>query len=312
MEIIKLHHPLSSDFYQSEKLVLAMGYFDGIHLGHQKVLEKARDIAMQKNLPLAVLTYDHKPAVVYKQLSPHDRRNIIMPDSKNEMFESLGVNKVFVVNYSFSFQNQTPQEFVDNYLVRFNVDTVVAGTDHTYGAKDATMDLLPNYAKDRFDVVAVDLADYQLEKISSTRIRKNLDEGHIQTVNHLMGRPFQTGGTVAHGFARGRELGYPTANIEHDELQWLPTIGVYVVDVFIGDQKYHGMASIGRNVTFGDKNPITVEINILDFNDNIYGEVLKVDWLYRIRGEVKFEGIDKLIKQLQSDEDFTRQYFENN
>ncbi|TPR52868.1 riboflavin biosynthesis protein RibF [Apilactobacillus kunkeei] len=312
MEIIKLHHPLSSDFYQSEKLVLAMGYFDGIHLGHQKVLEKARDIAMQKNLPLAVLTYDHKPAVVYKQLSPHDRRNIIMPDSKNEMFESLGVNKVFVVNYSFSFQNQTPQEFVDNYLVRFNVDTVVAGTDHTYGAKDATMDLLPNYAKDRFDVVAVDLADYQLEKISSTRIRKNLDEGHIQTVNHLMGRPFQTGGTVAHGFARGHELGYPTANIEHDELQWLPTIGVYVVDVFIGDQKYHGMASIGRNVTFGDKNPITVEINILDFNDNIYGEVLKVDWLYRIRGEVKFEGIDKLIKQLQSDEDFTRQYFENN
>lgn len=193
MEIIKLHHPLSSDFYQSEKLVLAMGYFDGIHLGHQKVLEKARDIAMQKNLPLAVLTYDHKPAVVYKQLSPHDRRNIIMPDSKNEMFESLGVNKVFVVNYSFSFQNQTPQEFVDNYLVRFNADTVVAGTDHTYGAKDATMNLLPNYANNRFDVVAVDLADYQLEKISSTRIRKNLDEGHIQTVNHLMGRPFQTG-----------------------------------------------------------------------------------------------------------------------
>ncbi|TMS99242.1 riboflavin biosynthesis protein RibF [Apilactobacillus kunkeei] len=311
MEIIKLHHPLSSDFNQSEKLVLAMGYFDGIHLGHQKVLEKARDIAIKKDLPLAVLTYDHKPAVVYKQLSPHDRRNIIMPDSKNEMFESLGVNKVFVINYSFSFQNQTPQEFVDNYLVKFNADTVVAGMDHTYGAKNATMALLPNYAKDRFDVVVVDLADYQLEKISSTRIRKNLDEGHIQTVNHLMGRPFQTRGTVVHGFARGRELGYPTANIEHDELQWLPTIGVYVVDVFIGNQKYHGMASIGRNVTFGDKNPITVEINILDFNDNIYGEVLKVDWLYRIRGEVKFEGIDKLIKQLQSDEDFTRHYFEN-
>ncbi|GAA6113907.1 riboflavin biosynthesis protein RibF [Apilactobacillus apinorum] len=309
MKIINIHHPLKASFEQKEKIILAMGYFDGIHKGHQKVINQAKSIADEKGMPLGVLTYDHKPAVVYDQLSPHDKRDIILQKNKYKELERLGVDIVFEVNYSFNFQNQSPQEFVDNYLIRFNADTVVAGTDHTYGAKDATMDLLPKYASGRFDVVSVDLADYHLSKISSTRIRRNLDQGHIDTVNMLLGRPFRTDGTVVHGFARGRELGYPTANIDHDELQWLPVIGVYIVDVWIGEEKHHGMASIGRNVTFGDKNPITVEINILDFNDNIYGEVLEIDWLHRLRGEVKFEGVEKLIEQLKSDEQMTRKYF---
>lgn len=309
MKIINIHHPLKASFEQKEKIILAMGYFDGIHKGHQKVINQAKSIADEKGKPLGVLTYDHKPAVVYDQLSPHDKRDIILQKNKYKELERLGVDIVFEVNYSFNFQNQSPQEFVDNYLIRFNADTVVAGTDHTYGAKDATMDLLPKYASGRFDVVSVDLADYHLSKISSTRIRRNLDQGHIDTVNMLLGRPFRTDGTVVHGFARGRELGYPTANIDHDELQWLPVIGVYIVDVWIGEEKHHGMASIGRNVTFGDKNPITVEINILDFNDNIYGEVLEIDWLHRLRGEVKFEGVEKLIEQLKSDEQMTREYF---
>ncbi|CAI2677414.1 riboflavin biosynthesis protein RibF [Apilactobacillus apinorum] len=309
MKIINIHHPLKASFEQKEKIILAMGYFDGIHKGHQKVINQAKSIADEKRMPLGVLTYDHKPAVVYDQLSPHDKRDIILQKNKYKELERLGVDIVFEVNYSFNFQNQSPQEFVDNYLIRFNADTVVAGTDHTYGAKDATMDLLPKYASGRFDVVSVDLADYHLSKISSTRIRRNLDQGHIDTVNMLLGRPFRTDGTVVHGFARGRELGYPTANIDHDELQWLPVIGVYIVDVWIGEEKHHGMASIGRNVTFGDKNPITVEINILDFNDNIYGEVLEIDWLHRLRGEVKFEGVEKLIEQLKSDEQMTRKYF---
>lgn len=309
MKIINIHHPLKASFEQKEKIILAMGYFDGIHKGHQKVVNQAKSIADEKGMPLGVLTYDHKPAVVYDQLSPHDKRDIILQKNKYKELERLGVDIVFEVNYSFNFQNQSPQEFVDNYLIRFNADTVVAGTDHTYGAKDATMDLLPKYASGRFDVVSVDLADYHLSKISSTRIRRNLDQGHIDTVNMLLGRPFRTDGTVVHGFARGRELGYPTANIDHDELQWLPVIGVYIVDVWIGEEKHHGMASIGRNVTFGDKNPITVEINILDFNDNIYGEVLEIDWLHRLRGEVKFEGVEKLIEQLKSDEQMTREYF---
>lgn len=309
MKIINIHHPIKASFEQKEKIILAMGYFDGIHKGHQKVINQAKSIADEKGMPLGVLTYDHKPAVVYDQLSPHDKRDIILQKNKYKELERLGVDIVFEVNYSFNFQNQSPQEFVDNYLIRFNADTVVAGTDHTYGAKDATMDLLPKYASARFDVVSVDLADYHLSKISSTRIRRNLDQGHIDTVNMLLGRPFRTDGTVVHGFARGRELGYPTANIDHDELQWLPVIGVYIVDVWIGEEKHQGMASIGRNVTFGDKNPITVEINILDFNDNIYGEVLEIDWLHRLRGEVKFEGVEKLIEQLKSDEQMTREYF---
>lgn len=310
MQIIKINHHMSvSDISNQNKLVLAMGYFDGIHLGHQSVIARAKEIATEKNLDLAVLTYDHQPALVYKRLTTHQRRNIIMNDDKMHFFKRLGVQKVFLINYSFKFQSQAPQEFVDNYLVQLNVDTVVAGADHTYGSKEADMNYLPNYAKGRFKVEVVDLKKFDNLKISSSRIKRNLDDGHIDTVNKMLGRSFFTSGTVIHGYARGRELGYPTANIEHNELQWLPSIGVYVVEVVIGQQKFKGMASIGRNVTFGEKNPITVEINILDFNDNIYGEVIGINWLYRIRGEVKFNGVTPLIRQLKQDEEFTRKFF---
>jgi riboflavin kinase / FMN adenylyltransferase len=310
LQIIKIHHPMNvNDIYNQDKIVLAMGYFDGVHLGHQSVINRAKEIATEKGLDLAILTYDHQPDLVYKQLTEHQRRNIIMNDDKMQIFKHLGVQKVFLINYSFKFQDQTPQEFVDNYLVQLNVDTVVAGADHTYGSNNADMNYLPEYAKGRFNVEVVNLKQFDNLKISSSRIRRNLDDGHIETVNKMLGRPFFTSGTVIHGYARGRELGYPTANIEHDELQWLPSIGVYVVEVTIGNRKFKGMASIGRNVTFGDKNPITVEINILDFNDNIYGEVIGVNWLYRIRGEVKFTGIEGLVAQLRDDEGFTRKFF---
>ncbi|TPR17447.1 riboflavin biosynthesis protein RibF [Apilactobacillus timberlakei] len=309
MEIIKIHHPIDNNFKSSDKCVLAMGYFDGIHLGHQKVIEKAKEIAIKKHLDLALLTYDHKPSIVYKQISSHERRNITLNDYKMKLFKTFGVKKVFLVNYSFDFQNQSPIEFVNNYLIRFNVDTVVAGVDHTYGSKDADMKNMIGYSDGRFDVCAVDLSSFNDKKISSTAIRHNLDQGDIKTVNNLLGRPFKTFGLVVHGLARGRELGYPTANIEHSEFQWLPSIGIYVVNITIGDKTYNGMVSIGRNVTFGDKNPITVEINILDFDHNIYGENVSIDWLYRIRGEVKFDGVDNLINQLSMDEKFTRKFF---
>ncbi|UQS85471.1 riboflavin biosynthesis protein RibF [Apilactobacillus apisilvae] len=312
MEVIKIHHPINENLEFKNKCVLAMGFFDGVHLGHQKVINKAKNIADKKGLDLAILTYNHKPAVVYKQLDSHESRYLTLYNQKMSLFKNLGVNKVFLVSYTFDFQNQSPEEFVNNYLITFNVDTVVAGVDHTYGDKKANMDILPEYANGKFNVESVDLDNLNENKISSTAIRHNLDQGDIKTVNELLGRPFRTNGMVVHGLARGRELGYPTANIQHDEVQWLPNIGIYVVKVFIGGKKYRGMASIGRNVTFGNKNPITVEINILDFDHNIYGEDLSIDWLYRIRGEVKFNGINSLINQLKDDEKFTRNFFDKN
>ncbi len=202
--------------------------------------------------------------------------------------------------------------FVDDYLVQnFNADTVVAGFDHTYGDKNADMDLLPTYAKHRFEVVQVAPNLINNKKISSTRIRRNLEDGHIETVNKLLGRHFKNDGVIVHGYARGRELGYPTINIDYDGLQMMPSIGVYVTKVRIGNEWFEGMASIGRNETFGENNPITLEINLLNFNRNVYGETVRVEWLYKIRNQVKFTGIDNLIKQMDQDKIITERFFKN-
>lgn len=308
MKVDYLSYPLG-ERNEKKSQVIAMGFFDGVHLGHQKVINKAKKIAMQKKLPLAVLTYDHHPSLVYKKLDGNAKRYLTPLDRKLQLFNQLGVDNVYVVNYNFAFQDQQPQEFVDNYLVGLKADTVVAGFDHTYGKKDAGMTELPGYANGRFDVISVGADELDDQKVSSTRIRRNLDQGHIQTVNRLLGYEFENDGVVVHGLARGRELGFPTANIEYSDKQRLPKLGVYVVEIKVNDIWYKAMASIGKNATFGDNNPVTLEINILDFDQNIYGNRVKVRWLSKMRDEVKYQGPEPLIDQLKIDENNTRLYF---
>lgn len=312
MKINFLHHPLDETHKFEDPVVLAMGFFDGVHLGHQEVINTAKKIADDLGVKLAVLTYDHHPALVYKKLSQHDKKYLTLKDEKMRIFKELGVDQVFVVNYSYKFQDQSPQEFVDNYLVRFNAVTVVAGFDHTYGEKSiANMENLASLAKGRFDVVTVNPILENEIKVSSTNIRKALDKGNVTLANKYLGRTFQTTGLIVHGDQRGRILGFPTINIEHDERQWLPGIGEYVVEVKIGDQVYQGMGSIGRNVTFEPNRPVTVEINLFDFNENVYGENVTIRWHKYLRGEIKFDSADELIEQLHQDEIVARNFFIN-
>ncbi len=309
MKILRLHYPLAADTGYPEKTVIAMGFFDGFHKGHQAVLQRAKDEAAQRGAKLAVLTYDHHPALVYKKMTSHEKRYLTLLDYKLALFKKFGVDVVLLVNYSYLFQSQTPSDFVKNFLSRFNPVAVVAGFDHTYGgAPDDNMANLPKYVGDTFDVITVPAQKSNDQKISSTKIRQELDNGNIETVNKLLGRPFQTKGVIVHGEERGRLLGYPTANVEHSEYQWLPTIGVYVVTVAFGGKKYLGMASIGKNVTFSEDGPMTVEINLIYFKQNIYGEVVRVNWLAHVRGEIKFQTADELIEQLDRDEQLTRNY----
>lgn len=297
----------------SEPVVLAMGFFDGIHLGHQQVIKTAVNWAKQLGIKAAVLTYDHHPQVVYKRLDEHDRRYLTLPEQKFQLLEQLGVDQVFLINYSYAFQDQTPAEFIQNYLVRFNAQVVVAGFDHTYGEKQiATMERLPEFSQGRFEIITVPKLQQQAQKVSSTAIKESLDSGNVTSVNKMLGRNFTTIGTVVHGEQVGRTIGYPTINVEHNPLQWLPTIGIYVVRVKIGEVWYQGMASIGKNVTFYNDHPVTVEINLLDFKQNVYGEVVTVEWLKYLRGEEKFASVEELIDQLQVDEQNTRQFFGTN
>lgn len=310
MRVIKIHHPLAAADVVDEPVVLAMGFFDGVHLGHQAVINRARSIADERGVALAVLTYDHHPALVYQKLSPERNRYLTVDDRKMALFEQLGVDIVYQINFASQYAAQTPQEFVDHYLIAFHAQVVVAGYDHTYGPKEiATMARLPEYAKGRFEIVTVGEKELQAQKIGSSRIRHNLDQGDIKTVNSLLGYRYQTVGTVMHGEARGRTLGFPTANVSHDAKYWLPGIGVYVTRVKVNGQWHPAMTSIGRNVTFGEGRPVTVEAYLLDFHEAIYGEIVTVEWDYRLRGEVKFDSVEGLVHQLNQDAEDTKSYF---
>lgn len=305
-----LHYPIQN-FKQPVRQVVAMGFFDGVHLGHQAVIKRAKAEADALGVPLAVLTYDPHPSVAFKALT-EPLKYLTVVKQKAQLLETLGVSEMYKMQFTSQLAGLSPQVFVDEVLMQLNPVAVVAGFDHLYGSdkNQANMANLAIYAKARFDVIIVPEFDDLGLKIGSSKIRSALCVGDMQTVNRQLGRIYLTTGIVVHGEARGRELGFPTANVLTPELEWLPGIGIYAVKISIAGQWHIGMASIGRNVTFGDNRPITVEINILDFNQAIYGEDVTVAWHHHLRGEVKFNQVDDLITQLEKDKVATRTYFE--
>lgn len=305
-----LHYPIQN-FKQPVRQVVAMGFFDGVHLGHQAVIKRAKAEADALGVPLAVLTYDPHPSIAFKALT-EPLKYLTVVKQKAQLLETLGVSEMYKMQFTSQLAGLSPQVFVDEVLMQLNPVAVVAGFDHLYGSdkNQANMANLAIYAKARFDVIIVPEFDDLGLKIGSSKIRSALCVGDMQTVNRQLGRIYHTTGIVVHGEARGRELGFPTANVLTPELEWLPGIGIYAVKISIAGQWHIGMASIGRNVTFGDNRPITVEINILDFNQAIYGEDVTVAWHNHLRGEVKFNQVDDLITQLEKDKVATRTYFE--
>lgn len=310
MEIIKLRHPYQPAEIPAGDVVLVLGFFDGVHRGHQEVIETGRNIAKEKNLKLAVMTFNQHPAVVFQKVDRNPVNYLSNLTQKEELMAKLQVDILYEVAFTSAFAAQSPQDFVDRYIVGLHAKVAVSGFDYTYG-KGAEADVahLPDYAKGRFEVVTVPKQVDQDEKISSSRIRQLLTDGNLEEANRLLGYVYETSGTVIHGDARGRELGYPTANIQSDEQMVLPKVGVYVNEILVGGRWYPAMGSIGHNDTFGPHRKKTVELNILDFNQDIYGEEVRVRWLHFIRGQVKFNSAEELIAQLDQDEAATRNYF---
>ena len=229
---------------------------------------------------------------------------------KEAHMEQLGVDILYIIEFTSAFANLAPQVFVDEYMIGLHAKVVVAGFDYTYGKKEiANMALLPTYAEGRFEVVTVAQESFHEEKVSSTRIRSALQNGDMAQVNRLLGYIYEFEGTVVHGDARGRELGFPTANIKVKSTVRLPKEGVYVTEIKVGDKWYPSMGSIGHNDTFGQGRQLTVEIYILDFHQDIYGETVAIRWHHFLRDQVAFNGAQALIEQLKQDERDTEAFF---
>ena len=313
MEVIYLHHPYKKEEIPTDRVVLALGYFDGVHIGHQAVINRAKKEAEKRNCKLAVMSFNQHPSIVYKKLDAETMKYLSVPERKIELMAGLGVDYFYVIDFTYDFGTLKPQEFVDDYIIGLNADAIVAGFDYTYGPKTiADMAHLPQYAKSRFDIVEISpqVAENK-EKISSTSIREALDTGNLTKANQMLGYTYQFDGRVMHGDARGRELGYPTANIKIGKYIRLPKVGVYVVSIKVQDKWYRGMASIGYNITFEKDREKTVEVNIFDFDKMIYGEKVTVRWHHYLRDEVKFTGIEGLIEQLDQDKIDTQTFFDS-
>ncbi len=312
MNIIKMHHPYKKADIPNGDIVLALGFFDGVHKGHQQVIKTAKKIANEKQLKLAVMTFNQHPSIVFKKVHPEEIKYLSTIERKEELIAELGVDILYEVDFTSSFASLSPQQFVDQYIVGLRAKVAVAGFDYTFGKKEvASMEHLPSYAHNRFEVVTVGELTDQDKKISSTRIREAMDQGRMSQVNELLGYTYAVPGVVIHGDARGRTLGYPTANIDIDSSIRLPKTGVYAVEIKIGQQWHTGMASIGYNITFETNRQLTVEINIFDFKKDIYGEQVMVKWYKRLRDEKKFPSVSALIEQLKQDEKETRHFFEH-
>jgi riboflavin kinase/FMN adenylyltransferase len=302
LETIVINHPHE---YQKESLpplILALGYFDGIHMGHQRVIETAVELAEKNEAVPAVMSFHPHPSVVLGK-ADNSWTYITPLEEKKRILENLGVKKFYVVKFDLKFASLSTNEFVEQYIVGLNVKHVVTGFDFSYGQfGKGNVQTLQQEAMGRFGQTIIEKIEKEGQKISSTLIRHCLKEGLVEKVVPYLGRKYALNGTVVHGDKRGRTIGFPTANLQTDEYT-LPKVGVYAVEAQVDDTKYFAMANVGFKPTFKDNQPKpSLEVHIFDFHEEIYGKTVRISWLERIRDEKKFNSIDELIKQLQDDQ----------
>ncbi|MCR8968798.1 riboflavin biosynthesis protein RibF [Facklamia sp. 7083-14-GEN3] len=310
MQTIYLSHPYDHEKIYDQPVVLALGFFDGVHLGHQEVIRKGRQLADQYQVSLAVLTFNHTPRLVYQQIHPNHYHYLSDNTRKKELMKANRVDILYIAEFTSAMGAQSPQEFVDRYMVNLNAIHVVAGFDYTYGLREiANMQTLIDHSQGRFKISEIPKKTIDDQKISSSEIQYQISNGNIDLANQELGYIYETRGIIINGLKRGRKLGFPTANVAINPGQLTPGIGVYVVEICVQGQWHIGMASIGYNITFDDVKELSVEVYILDFDRMIYGERVRVKWHHYLRGEIKFDGIESLIDQLEEDQVHTRAYF---
>lgn len=286
------------DIKVSQDSVLVLGYFDGLHRGHKALFDKAKEIADRDNLQVVVLTFKESPRLAFVKFTPDLLLHLTSPEKRYAKFAEYGVDRLYLADFTTTFSQTSSDDFIKYYIDSLSAKTIVVGFDYKFGhdRKDAT-DLAQQF---NGDVVVVPEVQDNGEKISSTRIRQLIFDGNIKEVNRLLGYNFSTRGIVVHGDARGRTIGFPTANLAPIDRTFLPADGVYVSDVLVDGKRYRAMTSIGKNVTFGGTD-LRLEANIFAFEGDIYGESIEIIWLDKIRDMVKFNGIDDLVTQLKSD-----------
>lgn len=291
--------------------VIALGTFDGLHLGHTDVINTAKDYAERNGLKLAVFTFSNHPlALIRPDLVPV---RIISAEEKIKLLESFGVDYLINIPFTEDFAALSPDEFLER-LAYFNYRCLVVGENFTYGflGSGKTETLERSGRKNGFDVIVRPLVKINGNIVSSTGIRNLIQAGHIEYANRMLGRAYSITGKIVHGEQRGRKLGFPTANIEllHGEMA-VPAPGVYAVTASIEGSIYEGMGNIGNNPTFNDVEHARLEVNLFNCSRDLYGKTMSVQFHKYIRAEKKFSGVEELCRQIEEDKKAIKTYFLN-
>jgi riboflavin kinase / FMN adenylyltransferase len=293
----------NSDIKNLNRSVVTVGSFDGLHLGHLKIINKVLDLSKQTNGNSFVITFEPHPRIVLSQ--NYDMKILTSLDEKKKILERAGIENLMVINFTKEFSQFTSDEFIKKIIVeKIGALHMIIGHDHKFGR-----DRLGNEQKlidvgksNNFDVTAVAPEMLDGEIISSTKIRTALSEGDIEKVNLMLGRKYSLTGKIVIGAQRGRLLGFPTANTKlFEEKKAVPMNGVYVVECWLENEKHFGIMNIGYRPTFENKHELVLETHILNFNRDIYGQTLRIEFLKRLRDEKKFESKESLIHQIELD-----------
>ena len=285
----------------SPALALAIGNFDGMHLGHQALLVKLCELASAKNLTPAVMTFEPHPREFFTPLNAPARLSNLR--EKLEFFEQNGISKVFVCAFNQRFAQITAQNFMQEILrKKMNVNTILVGEDFKFGAKRAGT--VADFKASGFDLISLPRVDFNSERISSTRVRDALFSGNLNLAAQLLGRNYSISGKVVHGAKRGRELGFPTANI-HIKHERPALTGVYAVKL----DGLNAVANLGVRPTIAGVPKLLLEVHVIDFNNDLYGQHVHVEFLHKIRDEMKFESLDALKAHIAADITEARNFF---
>jgi riboflavin kinase / FMN adenylyltransferase len=291
---------------ECEAFVACIGFFDGLHIGHQALIEKTNQLAKDQGLKSAMITFFPHPSSVlqHKQvmyLTPHYL--------KQQLLESYGLDYLIIVNFTVDFSKQSGDSFIENILCQLPLRHLVVGFDFRFGYQGKGDVHLLTQSQTCFEVSVIEQISDHHNKISSTLIKSLISEGNVALAHQYLSRPHQVRGQVIQGNQRGRTIGFPTANIDVYDDVIIPAPGVYIAQVTHNQITYASMVNIGHNPTFNAKHDVSIEAFILDFNETIYGQTLVVHFLERIRDEKKFNSIQELIDQLHLDNQKTRDYF---
>ena len=302
-----------NNFTSKEKTFVTIGTFDGVHYGHQKIIEKLVIEAKEAGKKSVLLTFFPHPRMVLQKDASLELINTI--EERAFLLEKTGLDYLIIHPFSKVFSRTTALDFVRNILVnQLNISKLIIGYDHHFGKnREGNITQLTEYSHIYdFTVEEIPAQDIDDVSVSSTKIRRALASGNLKTANDFLGYFFMINGTVVNGKQLGGKIGYPTANIDvKEDYKLIPKTGVYVVKSVIQNQIVFGMMNIGNRPTVNG-NHQTIEVHFFDFNENLYDENITVEMIYFLRDEEKFDSVKALIVQLKKDEESSRNYIKNN